>query len=115
MRCLVSCQRLWTAWFRRRKRFLGGHGVAGRGGALCTPVEMLRRVEALDELLGLRRPRGAVCGEGLAAQELGVVDAQRGGEDLLTQPVFRAGVVVPCLFRFNHQLVNWGAQLDNMI
>lgn len=42
----------------------------------------------LDELHGLRRPRWAVYGEGLAAQELRVVDAQLGGEDLIAQPGF---------------------------
>lgn len=62
-----------------------------------TPVEMLRRVEALDDLLGLRRPRGAGDGEGLAAQDPGVVDVQLRGEDLVSQPGFGVGVVVPCL------------------
>lgn len=66
---------------------------------MCTPVEVLRRVETLDELLGLRRPRGALCGEGLAAEDLGVVDAQLRGEDLVAQPGLGAGVVVPCLHR----------------
>lgn len=64
-----------------------------------TPVEVLRRVEPLDELLGVRRPRGAVGCEGLAAENLGVVDAQLRGEDLVAQPGLRAGVVVPCLHR----------------
>lgn len=49
---------------------------------------MLRGVEALDELLGLRRPRRAVYGEGLTAQDPGVVDAQLGGEDLIAQAGF---------------------------
>lgn len=69
------------------------HDPAEKGGLDGTclqhaPVKMLRRVEALDELLGLRRPRGAVYGEGLAAQELGVVDAQLWREDLVAQPFF---------------------------
>lgn len=42
----------------------------------------------LDELHGLRRPRRTVDGEGLAAQELGVVNAQLGGEDLIAQAGF---------------------------
>jgi hypothetical protein len=46
---------------------------------------MLRRVETLDEPLGLRRPRRAGHGEGLAAQDLGVVDTQLRGEDLIAQ------------------------------
>lgn len=49
---------------------------------------MLRGVETLDELYSLRRPRRAVYGEGLAAQELGVVDAQLRGEDLIAQAGF---------------------------
>lgn len=49
---------------------------------------MLRGVETLDELYSLRRPRRAVYGEGLAAQDPGVVDAQLGGEDLVSQPGF---------------------------
>lgn len=81
----------------------------------CTPVEMLRRVEALDELHGLRRPRGAVCVEGLAAQQLGVVDAQLGGEDLVAQPFLRAGVVVPCLLRIQSSVGQLGARLWNMM
>jgi len=55
------------------------------GLGTCTPIEMLRRVETLDEPLGLRRPRRAGYGEGLAAQDLEVVDAQLRGEDLIAQ------------------------------
>lgn len=56
-----------------------------KGLSMYEPVEMLRRVELLDELLGLCRPHGAGDGEGLAAEDLGVVDAKFGGEDLITQ------------------------------
>lgn len=62
----------------------GREGWESREG-ICAPVEMLRRVELLDERLGLRRPRGAGDGEGLAAQDLGVVDAEFWGEDLVAQ------------------------------
>lgn len=73
---------------------------------------MLRRVELLDDLLGLRSPRGAGGGEGLAAEDLGVVDTKFWGEDLVTQPILCAGVVVPSLYGFSgRQLVtlslNW--------
>lgn len=70
------------------------------GPGTCTPVEMLRRVETLDEILRLGRPRRTSYHEGLAAEDLGVVDAQLRGKDLIAQPSLRAGVVVPCLSRF---------------
>lgn len=52
----------------------------------CSPVEMLRRVETLDEILRLSRPRRASYREGLAAEDLRVVDAQLRGKDLIAQP-----------------------------
>lgn len=63
----------------------GPHDLRSKELGKYEPVKMLRRVELLDELLGLCRPRGAGDGEGLAAEDLGVVDAKFWGEDLVTQ------------------------------
>lgn len=78
--CLCCISALCTS------QYYLGKGEGGKSG-ICAPVEMLRRVELLDELLGLGRPRGAGDGEGLAAEDLGVVDAQLRREDLIAQPI----------------------------